>query len=338
MSAETNRRVVLVQRPQGMPKVEDFRVEDVPVGALEEGQVLIGAKHISIDAFIRTTLNETAYHGSTPVGGTIPALAVGHVIESTSPDFAPGDGVFAPLGAQTRALLPAAMVQKVDEKQAPLQAYLGVLGMTTGLTAYFGMREVGAVKPGDTVVVSAAAGAVGSIAGQIAKLDGGRVIGTAGGPDKVRFLVDELGFDAAIDYKNEDVGKRLDELCPNGINVFFDNVGGEQLDLVLDRIAEEGRVVICGAISQYNAEFASEGVRGPTMYLRLAERHAKMEGFAVTHFAARFGEASAQLGDWLKAGKLVMREEVVSGIDRFPEALVGLFNGANTGKLLVEID
>ena len=337
MSAASNRRVVLAARPQGAPKQEDFRVEDVELGALEEGQVLVGVEHLSIDAFIRTTLEEVAFHGSVPIGGTIPALGVGRVIESASPDFAASDGVFAPVGAQTRALLPAAMLQKVDEKRAPLRAYLGALGMTTGLTAYFGIRNVGLVKQGETVVVSGAAGAVGSIAGQIAKLDGGRVIGIAGGPDKVRFLVDELGFAGAIDYKGEDVGKRLDELAPDGIDVFFDNVGGELLDLVLDRIAERARVVICGAISQYNNSHATGGARGPAFYLRLAERYARMEGFTVSHFAEHFGEATEQIADWMDAGKLVMREDIVTGIDRFPEALVGLFNGANTGKLLVEI-
>ena len=339
MAAHTNRRIVLAKRPEGVPTLDCFALEEVPVGELAEGDVLIQSECLSIDAFIRTTLNADSFHGSSPVGGTITALGVGRVLESANPDFAPGDGVVAPLGAQTLALVPAAMaamVQKVDEKRAPLRTYLGALGMTTGLTAYFGILDVGQVKEGDTVVVSAAAGAVGSIVGQIAKIKGARVIGTAGGADKVKFLVDELGFDGAIDYKGEDVAKRLDELAPDGIDVFFDNVGGELLDIVLDRIRDRARVVICGAISQYDDQM-SKGVRGPSLYLRLAERYSRMEGFTVSHFMERFPEAADQIIDWLDSGQLRMPEHLEVGIERFPAALIGLFTGSNTGKQLVDL-
>ena len=299
--ADQNTRVVLASRPKGMPRLEDFRVEQVPIDPVGEGAALVGVDYLSIDAFIRTTLNDEAYHGSVPIGGTISALGVGHVLESRDPSLEAGDAVFVPCGAQTHAVFPAAMLQKVDEKQAPITAYLGVLGMTTGLTAYMGICEVGAVAEGETVVVSAAAGAVGSIAGQIAKLRGGRVIGIAGGADKVRYLTDELGLDAGIDYKGEDVDARLRELAPDGVDVFFDNVGGPILDIVLDQIRERARVVICGAISQYQN---MDEVRGPSLYLRLAERHARMEGYAVTHFAEKFPEASAALAGWLAAGQV----------------------------------
>ncbi len=336
MAADINRKVVLAQRPKGIPAPSCFRVEEEQLMALGEGQVRVDVSHLSIDAFIRTTLEEVAYHAPIPIGGTIMALGVGRVRESQSDRFKSGDAVMAPLGAQTVATLPEFMLQSIDEKRAPMTASLGVLGMTTGLTAYFGIREVGQVKAGDTVVVSAAAGAVGSLAGQIARLDGGRVIGIAGGPDKCAYLTGALGFDAAVDYKNEDLAARLREVAPDGIDVYFDNVGGEMLDVVLDQIREQARIVICGAISQYQGDM-SKGVRGPSLYLRLAERHARMEGFAVNHFEAQYGPAEAQLAQWLAADTLRLREHVVHGIENFGATLQMLFEGGNTGKLLLAV-
>ena len=336
MAADVNRKVVLAKRPEGMPTLECFELVEEPIASPGDGQVVIVGEHLSIDAFIRTTLSELSFHGAVPIGGTLAALGAGRILESTHPEFKPGDGVVAPLGAQTHSLLPVQLVQKVDEKRAPLRSYLGLLGMTTGLTAYFGMRDVGLVREGETVVVSAAAGAVGSVASQIAKIAGARVIGIAGGPDKKRFLEQELGLDAGIDYKGEDVAARLDELAPDGIDVFFDNVGGELLDLVLDRIAERARVVICGAISQYQQEM-STGVRGPQLYLRLAERYSRMEGFTVNHFSERFEEAANDLASWHEQGKLNVHEHIEEGIESFPGALIKLFSGGHTGKLLVSL-
>ena len=337
MAADINRRVVLAKRPSGIPDASCFRLEEEELAPLEDGQVRVDVSHLSIDAFIRTTFEEVAYHGAVAVSGTITALGVGRVRESRSDRFKAGDAVMAPLGAQTIATLPDAMLQPIDEKRAPMTASLGVLGMTTGLTAYFGIREVGHVQPGETVVVSAAAGAVGCLAGQIAKLDGAaRVIGIAGGAEKCRYLTKELGFDAAVDYKGEDVDQQLRELAPEGIDVYFDNVGGPMLDVVLDQIREQARVVICGAISQYHGDM-SKGVRGPNLYLRLAERHARMEGFAVTHFGAQFGEAESQLVEWLGTGALKLPEQIEHGIDNFGATLQMLFEGGNTGKLLLAI-
>jgi NADPH-dependent curcumin reductase CurA len=336
MATETNRRVILAERPKGIPEPSCFRIEEEALSPLEDGQVRIDVSHLGIDAFIRTTLEEVAYHTPTPIGGTITALGVGRVRESRSDRFKPGDAVMAPLGVQTIATLPDIMLQPVDEKRAPITAYLGVLGMTTGLTAYFGIREVGQVQAGETVVVSAAAGAVGSLAGQIAGLDGGRVIGIAGGPDKCRLLTKELGFDAAIDYKGEDVDSRLRALAPEGIDVYFDNVGGPMLDIVLDQIRERARVVICGAISQYQGDM-SQGVRGPKLYLRLAERHARMEGYAVSHFGSQFAPAQAELADWLATGALKLPEHIEHGIENFGATLKLLFEGGNTGKLLLAV-
>jgi len=336
MTAETNRKVVLAHRPNGIPDPSCFRVEQEALSPLEDAQVRIDVSHLSIDAFIRTSLEEVAYHQPVPIGGTITALGVGRVRESRSDRFAPGDAVMAPLGAQTIATLPDIMVQPIDEKRAPITAYLGVLGMTAGLTAYFGIREVGNVQSGETVVVSAAAGAVGSLAGQIARIDGAHVIGIAGGADKCRYLTKELGFDAAVDYKGEDVDARLRELAPEGIDVYFDNVGGPMLDVILDQIREQARVVICGAISQYHGDM-SQGVRGPNLYLRLAERHARMEGFAVSHFGAQFGPAQSQLADWLAEGALKLPEHIENGIENIGATLQLLFEGGHTGKLMLAV-
>jgi len=333
VAGEDNRRVVLAKRPDGVPDDACFRVEEEKLAPLEDGQVRVDISHLSIDAFIRTVLEEVSYHGSNAMGATVTALGVGRVRESRSPDFAEGDAVSGPLGAQEIATLPSLMLAKVDDS-LPLTAHLGILGMTSGMTSYFGVRAVGGVQPRDTFVVSAAAGAVGSLAGQIARIDGARVIGIAGGPAKTRYLVEELGFDAAIDYKGEDVGAQLDALAPQGIDVFFDNVGGEILDLALDRIREQARVVICGAISQYHGDM-SKGVRGPSLYLRLAERHARMEGFAVTHFAERFAEAQEALSGWLQRGELRLDEHVEKGIDSFGATLRMLFEGGHMGKLLL---
>ncbi|WP_293902338.1 NADP-dependent oxidoreductase [Phenylobacterium sp.] len=328
-----NRKVVLVEYVNGMVGPEHFRIEEEPAREPGEGEVLVKADSLSIDAFIRTSLNAVeGLHQQVPLGGAVVALGVGRVIESNAPGFAVGDAVSGPLLAQTYATMPAAMLQKIDDA-LPLSTYLGALGLTTGITAYAGIRYVGEVKAGDTVLVSAAAGAVGSIAAQVAKNLGAKVIGLAGGPEKVAFLTRTLGLDSGIDYKNEDVAARLKVLAPDGIDVFFDNVGGELLDIALDHIRERGRVVICGAISQYNDH---DHVRGPSLYLRLAERYARMEGFTVMHFAERYGEAHAQLAQWLKAGTLKMPEQVEHGIDAFPAALRRLFEGGNTGKMLVK--
>jgi NADPH-dependent curcumin reductase CurA len=231
--------------------------------------------------------------------------------------------------------MPAVMLRVIDVSTVSATAYLGALGLTTGLTAYFGIVDVGAVGPTDTVVVSGAAGAVGSMACQIARLTGAaRVIGIAGGPIKAAYVVDELGATAAIDYRNDDVASRLRELAPEGVDVFYDNVGGEVLDIVLEQVAERGRIVLCGAISQYEH---MDDVRGPRNYLKLAERHARMEGFAVTHFVAEFPRAEAALRGWLASGELSMREHVEHGLDAFPSSLRMLLSGGHYGKLLVRV-
>ena len=334
MGAMVNRRITLAARPTGMPELSDFALVEEPVAGLLPGNVLVGVDVLSIDAFIRTVMEERAFHGGVPVGTMLPALGVGRVLQSTVADLEAGDSVFGRLGAQTIVSLPAAALRKLGVSKVPATTYLAGLGVATGVTAYFGI-EVAAIKPGDTVVVSAAAGAVGSIAGQIARIAGaGRVIGVAGGPEKVTFLVDELGFDAGVDYKSGGLDTGLCEAAPNGIDVFFDNVGGEILDAVLMQINVRARIVICGGIAHYQD---MDHVIGPRNYLKLAERHARMEGFAVNHFASRYHEAETALARWIDEGRLVVHEQYEHGIDRFPHALRMLLSGGNRGKLLLDL-
>ena len=331
----TNRRVVLASRPKGGPVSSDFAVEEEALGELADGHVRVGVEHLSIDAFIQTMLEDEAYHGSIPIGGTIAAFGVGRVLESQVDDFAAGDAVKGMLSAQTIATAPAGMLTKVDAERAPLTSYLGALGLTSGVTAYVGVRDVAQVVVGETFVVSGAAGGVGSFAGQIARIEGARVIGIAGGAKKVEHLTQDLGFDAAIDYKNEDVDARLRELAPDGIDVFFDNVGGEILDVVLDQIRMRGRVVVCGAISQYLDGDLVQGVRGPALYLRLAERNARMEGFAINNCPERWEEAEAALANWLARGEIQQHEHIEQGLENFGATLGMLFTGGHMGKLLL---
>ena len=328
------KKVVLVQRPDGAPKESDFEVKAVETPPLEDGQVLLKVEHLSIDAFIRTMLdNRDSFHGTIDIESPVMALGIGRVIDSRSETLNQGDAVFGPMGAQTHVVWPAEMLRKVDESEVPARTYLGALGMTTGLTAYAGMISVGKVQAGETVVVSAAAGAVGMMAAQLAKVKGARVIGIAGGEEKCEFLRDEIGLDDAVDYKSGDLNEKLKAACPDGINVFFDNVGGDVLDAALDNIAKEARVVICGAISQYNN---MEQVTGPRLYLRIPERNASMLGFTVDHYAAQFPQMESDIAGWIKDGSIKMPEQIEEGIDNFPGTLVKLMSGGHKGKLLLE--
>jgi NADPH-dependent curcumin reductase CurA len=332
-----NTRVTLARRPVDEATPDCFAIETEELAPLEPGQVRVAVEYISVDAGTRTMLRGEGFHMQVGMGETILASGVGRIVESSADAIADGwnvgQAVRGGFGAQTIATVNPEHIEKIDDSVASLSAHLGALGNSTGVTAWIGMRHVAKPQPGDTFVVSAAAGAVGSIAGQIAKRDGARVIGIAGGARKVAYLVDRLGFDAAIDYKNEDVNARLRELAPNGVNVFYDNVGGPILDAVLDNLAMRARVVICGGLSHYDD---LDNVTGPSLYLRLAERQSRMEGFAYFHFPESIEPARAELKQWLDDGSLIMDEEILEGIERYPEALQFMFSGGNIGKLMVK--
>ncbi len=330
-----NRQVCLAARPSGLPESSDWEHREQPIPQPGPGQFVVEVSHLSLDPAMRGWMNAGAsYIDPVEVGDVMRAGAVGRVSASEHPGFAAGDHVYGVFGVQEHALSDGKGVIKIDPSLAPPETYLGTLGMT-GLTAYFGLLDVAKVKQGDTVVVSGAAGAVGSVAGQIAKIMGARAIGIAGGEQKCRWLVDELGFDAAIDYKGEDVRRALREHAPQGVDVYFDNVGGEILDIVLTRLARHARIVICGAVSQYNA---TEAVRGPSNYLSLLVFRATMTGMVVFDYADRFGEAMGAIAGWMREGRIVSREHIVDGgVDAFPEALLKLFSGENTGKLVLRV-
>ena len=314
--------------------MEDFGLETSDIGEVPAGHVVVEVDTLSMDAWIRTTLNHAGMHETADIGASIPALGVGRVVESNSEELSAGDWVYGLLSAQTHALLPDAALNKLDlQDGVEPRDYVGPLGVTTGLTAWVGLIAVADVQAGDVVLVSGAAGAVGSVVVQLAKARGANVIGIAGGPEKCRYLIETIGADTAIDYKNGDVAEQLAKAAPDGIDVFFDNVGGELLDIALDNLSPVGaRVAICGAISQY-ADL--NDVRGPKLYLRLAERNAMMKGFVVSHYAARYPEAIREIAGLMRAGKMALPEHVIEGIERFPEALFLLFGGGHTGNLLV---
>jgi hypothetical protein len=333
MSSE-NRQLRLAARPSGLPKHTDWELTSEPVPEPGDGEFVAELTHISLDPAMRGWMNDgTSYIQPVALGDVMRAGAVGRVTASNHSGFSVGDHVTGAFGVQGFATSNGAGVIKIDTSLAPPETYLGALGMP-GLTAYFGLLDVGRAQQGDTVVVSGAAGAVGSAAGQIAKIKGCRVIGIAGGEEKCRWITEELGFDAAIDYKSEDVAAALRERAPDRVNVYFDNVGGDVLDAVLTRIARGARIVICGAISQYNAE----QVRGPANYLALLVFRASMTGMVVFDWVARYPEAMAELAGWARDGRLIAREHVVEGgIDAFPDTLLKLFSGENTGKLVLAL-
>ncbi len=325
----------LAARPVGLAKPSDWEYVEEPAPEPGEGQLRVKLEYLSLDPAMRGWMNEgRSYVPPVGIGEVMRAGGLGRVVESRDPEYAVDDLVSGMLGVQRYAVVDARGVRRADTSLAPAPVHLSVLGLT-GLTAYFGLLDIGRPEPGQTVVVSGAAGAVGSVAGQIARIKGCRAIGIAGGPDKCAWLLDELGFDAAIDYKAGNLRAELRRHAPDGVDVYFDNVGGDTLDEVLRRIARGARVVICGAISQYNAE---QEPRGPANYMQLLVERASMTGFLVFDFAARYDEAVAQLAQWLRTGQLHSREDVVrGGLEQFPDVFLRLFRGENTGKLILEL-
>jgi NADPH-dependent curcumin reductase CurA len=334
--SDLNAQWRLAARPVGLPQASDWEYVEEPATEPGEGQFRVALEYLSLDPAMRGWMNEgRSYVPPVKIGEVMRGLGLGRVIDSRHPEFDVDERVTGQFGIQRYAVSDGRGVIRVDTAVAPAPVHLGALGMT-GLTAYFGLLELGRPQPGETVVVSGAAGAVGSVVGQIARIKGCRVVGIAGGPDKCAWLVEELGFDAAIDYKGGELRAELRRHAPDGVHVYFDNVGGETLDEVLRRIARGARVVICGAISQYNA---LEPPRGPANYMQLLVERASMTGFLVFDYADRYPEAIAQLAQWRRDGRLHSREDIVlGGLDQFPEVFLRLFRGENVGKLILELE
>jgi len=333
-----NHQVRLASRPVGLPTRANWSFTEETVTEPGPGGVLVKTLYLSLDPAMRGWMNEgKSYIPPVEIGAVMRAGGVGQVMASNNPGFAVGDYVNAGLDVQEYCLIAQENIKrsgifKIDPRLG-LTTWTNVLGMP-GMTGFFGLMEVGMPKAGETVVVSGAAGAVGQTVGQIAKLKGCRVVGIAGGPAKCDWVVKELGFDACIDYKNSDVRKGLKEHCPNGVDIYFDNVGGEILDMVLAKINRKARIIICGAISQYNN---TTPVKGPANYLSLLVNRARMEGIVVFDYADRYHLGVAEMAGYLKAGTMKSKEDIVQGIENFPETLLKLFNGENFGKLVLEV-
>jgi leukotriene B4 12-hydroxydehydrogenase/15-oxo-prostaglandin 13-reductase len=330
-----NRQFVLASRPVGMPKESDLRLIETPVPALRDGEVLLRALYLSVDPYMRGRMNAAkSYAPSVEIGELMVGGGVARVVESKNPDYDAGDVVNLQMGWQEYAVSNGEGLRKVDPHVAPVSTALGVLGMP-GLTAYFGLLEVCGVNAGETVVVSAAAGAVGSVVGQIAKIKGCRAVGIAGGAEKTQYILDECGFDAALDYKNtSDYAAAIKELCPSGVDVYFDNVGGPITDAVLANLNARARIAICGQISHANDTQPSTG---PRMWRHILVARAKVQGFLVFDYAARYASALEQLAQWVRSGQIKYHEDIIEGFENMPRALIGLFRGENLGKRLVKI-
>ncbi|MFP5265387.1 MAG: NADP-dependent oxidoreductase [Blastocatellia bacterium] len=333
MTAKVNRQWRLAARPAGMVKESDFELTEQPAPTPGEGELLVRNLYLSIDPTNRAWIERDSYLPAVGIGDVMRGGTIGVVEQSRHPGFQEGEMVQGLLGWQDYAISDGSGLTALPRNDSiPLTAYFGLFGHI-GLSAYFGLLDVGKPKAGETLVVSAAAGAVGSLVGQIGKIKGCRVVGIAGGGEKCRWITDELGFDAAIDYKSEPVAESLKRLCPDGVDVYFENVGGEILDAVLSHINIRARVVLCGLISQYNA---TEPVPGPYNFINILVKRARVEGFIVIDYMSRAGEAVAELANWLAEGKIKYRVDVVEGIEKAPEALNMLFNGSNKGKLIVK--
>lgn len=329
---EDQLQVRLAERPEGRPSAANFSFERGPIPEPGDGEVLVRNVYLSIDPAMRGWMSDRkSYIAPVEIGDVMRGLTVGEIVATRHPAHSVGTRVSAPLGWQEYAVTDGDGLQTLPADQ-PLRLFLGPLGMT-GLTAYFGLLDIGQPQEGETVVVSGGAGAVGSVVGQIAKLKGCRVVGIAGSPEKCRWIVDDLGFDAAINYKEDDLAEALREHCPRGIDIYFDNVGGEILDACLARLRRGARIPLCGAISQYN----EAETRGPANYLSLLIQRARMEGFIVFDYKDRYGEALRELGGWVAAGHIDGRFDVVDGLENAASALERLFDGSNTGKQLVQI-
>jgi NADPH:quinone reductase len=328
------KQIVLAGRPKGVPTQENFRTETVSLPELKSDEMLIKGLFYSVDPYMRGRMNDVkSYSPPFKVDAPISGGIVGEVEESKSPDFKKGDIVVGMLPWATQMIVASKEIRKIDTSLAPASYYLGILGMP-GLTAYFGLTDIGKPKSGETVVISGAAGAVGIVVGQIAKLKDCKVIGIAGSDDKINMLKDEFHFDEVINYKTtSNIGDAIKKACPDGVDVYFDNVGGEISDAVIANINFHARIVLCGQISLYNS---TESEVGPRLQPMLLTRSVLMQGFIISNYQSRFGEGIIQLSQWVKEGKLTYKETIVNGFDKLPEAFIALFAGSNTGKMIVK--
>lgn len=330
----TTKQIVLASRPKGMPTENDFRFEEVSLPSIENEEVLLDGLYFSVDPYMRGRMNDAkSYAAPFNLDEPIVGAVIATVKESKSSGFKKGDTVMGMLPWRQKIIAKAGEIRKVDTSLAPASYYLGILGMT-GLTAYFGLLHIGKPKQGETVVVSGAAGAVGIVVGQLAKIKGCRVVGIAGTDEKIELLKNDYGFDEGINYKTiENMKQAIGEACPDGVDIYFDNVGGEISDAVISNINFHARIPLCGQISLYNAK---EIPMGPRLQPMLLTRSVLMQGFIVSNFQEQFGEGITALAQWVKSGDLKFTETVVEGFDKLPEALLGLFSGDNTGKMVVK--
>lgn len=330
---QSNRQILLVEKPTGKLLPQNFKMAEAAIPEPKDGEVLVRVRYISLDAANRAWMHGATYRAAVEANTVMAGGGVAEVVSSNAPGFAPGDLVFGDTGWQEYAAVKAKTLVKVPHME-PMTHLLSVYGIA-GLTAYFGLLEVGKPKSGETVVVSAAAGSVGSIVGQIAKIKGYRVVGIAGGKDKCNWLISELGFDAAVDYKSEPVFKALKAAAPNGIDVYFDNVGGDILEACLPQMNNGGRIACCGAVSQYDGAPSATGPRGvPGL---IVVKRLIMQGFIVMDYYDQREKAMADLQSWVKAGKLKVQEDIINGLENTPQALIGLLAGENRGKRMVKV-
>ncbi|MEC2401125.1 NADP-dependent oxidoreductase [Bacillus subtilis] len=332
----SQQQIQLARRPQGIPVHEDFRFETIPVPEPQQGEVLVKTLYVSVDPYMRGRMQDTkSYVEPFALDEALSGGVIAEVV-SDGDQLKKGDIVIGNLSWQEFSAVSESALRKIDTSLAPASAYLGILGMT-GLTAYFGLLDIGRPKESETVVVSGAAGAVGSTVGQIAKIKGARVVGIAGSDEKIDYLKQELQFDEAINYKTAgDIQKALQAACPDGVDVYFDNVGGPISDAVMNLLNEFARIPVCGAISSYNAESEADDM-GPRVQSKLIKTKSLMQGFIVSDYSDRFSEGAKQLAEWLKAGKLHYEETITEGFENIPDAFLGLFKGENKGKQLIKV-
>jgi NADPH-dependent curcumin reductase CurA len=336
--SDTARRIVLASRPAGEPAPENFRLEEFPVPRPGDGDILLRTLWLSLDPYMRGRMSDApSYAAPVAVGGVMEGGAVSQVLASNNKDFKIGDVVLGPTGWQTHAISSGKGLRKLDAAGAPLSYALGILGMP-GMTAYFGLADIGKPKAGETLVVAAATGAVGSVVGQIAKIRGARVVGIAGGPEKCRFATGELGFDACIDHRAGDFAEKLKAACPQGIDVYFENVGGKIFEVIVPLLNNYARVPVCGVIAQYNEKVDTQAANWvPTLMRSVLSKRLILRGFIVSDFFPRYSEFAAEIVDWVKSGQLKYREDIVEGLENAPRGLIGLLRGENFGKRLVRV-